>query len=76
MGVLQNATKPTKADYNLHNVYLKAKQDWAQEGYIQERYAVPHQLAFHPFRIWANSAKNCSYLNTFTGIHFISQHTS
>jgi len=51
MGVLQNATKPTKADYNLHNVYLKAKQDWAQEGYIQERYAVPHQLAFHPFRI-------------------------
>ena len=26
MGVLENATKPTKADYNLHDVYLKAKQ--------------------------------------------------
>jgi len=46
MGLLENATKPTEADYNLHNVYLKAKQAWAQEGYIQPRYAVPHQLAF------------------------------
>ena len=76
MGVLQNATKPTKADYNLHKVYLKAKQAWAQEGIMEQRYAVPHQLASHPFRIQANAAENCSYLNTFTGIHFLSQQTS
>ena len=46
MGLLENATKPTNADYNLHDVYLKAKQSHAQGGYLEQRYAAPHQLAF------------------------------
>ena len=51
MGVLENAAEPTIADYHLHDSYLKAKQAWAQEGIMEQRYAVPHQLASHPFRI-------------------------
>ena len=49
MDLLENATKPTNADYNLHDVYLKAKQSYAKEGFLEQRYAVPHQFAFTLF---------------------------
>ena len=45
MGLLENATKLTNADYNLHDVYLKAKQSHAKAGFLEKRYAVPHQFA-------------------------------
>ena len=49
MDVLENAVHPTIADYHLHDLYLKAKQHHGQAGFLDKRYAVPHQFACNLF---------------------------